>query len=206
MHTCGHNVRGLLATLGAVLASAALLLVAACSQTTGDLAGQGLGTDTKSITAKPSTAPKLDHGDKLRVTVFNEEKLSGEFVVDDAGSINFPLIGQVAVTGLDAREVERKLTERLSGRYLVKPKIGVEILSQRPFYILGEVVKAGEYPYRPGLNVVSAIALAGGYTPRAAVSTVMVRRANDNQQQELPVEPSTLVFPGDMITVPERMF
>jgi polysaccharide export outer membrane protein len=202
-----RGYREIRTALGLVLACAAVLVLAGgCSQSAGGSVGQGLGTDAKSAGALAPLAPKLENGDKLRITVFNEQQLSGEFVVDAAGSIAFPLVGQIMVAGLDAREVEQKLSQSLSGRYLVNPKIGVEILSQRPFYILGEVTRAGEYPYRSGLNVVGAIALAGGYSPRAAVHYVIIRRANGNQQQEFPVQPSTLIFPGDMITVPERMF
>jgi polysaccharide export outer membrane protein len=204
MAVCG--VRELRAVLARILmCGLALLFAGGCSQLSGGPTGQALG-ETSSIAAVQAQVPKLEKGDKLRVTVFNEQQLSGEFVVDGTGSIAFPLLGEVAVAGLDERGVEQKLNQALSGRYLVNPKIAVEILSQRPFYILGEVVKAGEYPYRSGLNVVSAIALAGGYSPRAAVNYVLVRRASASQQQELPVDPATLVYPGDMITVPERIF
>src|SRR5205085_245431 len=103
-------------------------------QTISDIQGPALGIETKSIAdAPPTQAPKLENGDKLRVTVFNEAQLSGEFTVDGAGSIAFPLIGQVEVAHLDAREVEQRLTGRLSGRYLVDPKVAVEVLSHRPF-------------------------------------------------------------------------
>ena len=170
----------------------------------GNFGGQNLGIETKSLPTPPT--PKLEHGDKLRVTVFNEPQLSGEFVVDGAGAIAFPLIGQVQVAALEAREVEQALTDRLKGRYLVNPKIAVDFLTLRPFYILGEVAKSGEYAYRPGLNAVSAVAMAGGFTPRAATSYVLIRRANDNKEQELPLDSSVPVYPGDMITIAERLF
>lgn len=168
------------------------------------LDAKALGSGSTNSISAPAT--KLENGDKLKVTVFNEQQLSGEFIVDGAGNIAFPLIGQVAVAGLSGNEVEQRLTEKLSGRYLVNPKVSVEILSQRPIYLLGEVGKAGEYPYRPGLNVVSAIALAGGFSPRASTSYVTIRRANGGELKDHPVDPTVLVYPGDMITVQERLF
>ena len=171
-----------------------------------NLAPNTVGTGSTTGAVTPPPAPKLENGDKVKVTVFNEEQLSGEFVVDGAGNIAFPLIGQVPVGGLSGNEIEQRLTERLSGRYLVNPKVSVEVLSQRPIYLLGEVGKAGEYPYRPGLNVVNAIALAGGFSPRAATSYVTIRRANGGELKDHPVDPAVLVYPGDMITVQERLF
>lgn len=191
----------------------ALFFVSACSSTMGDL-GAGQTDTTKSIAGTTTTSAngdliegtKIGSGDKLRITTFNEPQLSGEFVVDDTGSIPFPLIGQLKVTSLTTKEIEQLLKNKLSGRYLVNPGISVEVMNQRPFYILGEVVKAGEYPYRSGMNVVGAIATAGGFSPRASTSYVVIRRANGGGQQRYPVEPSVAVFPGDMITIPERMF
>jgi polysaccharide export outer membrane protein len=180
------------------------LFACGCSQTPTSFGGQNLGIETQSLPAAP--APKLEHGDKLRVTVFNEPQLSGEFVVDGAGAIAFPLVGQVQVAALEAGQVEQTLTESLKGRYLVNPKIAVEFLTLRPFYILGEIARPGEYPYRPGLNAVSAVAMSGGFTPRAATGYVRIRRANDHKEQEYPLDSSIPVNPGDMITIAERLF
>ena len=168
----------------------------------GNLVGDGQDVTATSVTS----APKISNGDKLRITTFNEEQLSGEFIVDEGGSVAFPLIGKTKVAGLNTQEVEQALRDRLSQRYLVNPRINVEVLNQRPFYILGEVAKAGEYAYRPGLNVVGAIATAGGFSPRAATSRVIIRRATGGAQQEFPVAPNIAIYPGDMITVPERLF
>jgi protein involved in polysaccharide export with SLBB domain len=182
------------------------LLLFGCSQyQQGELAKELKG-DGKSAAGGDLAAGKLEKGDKLRVNVFNEPQLSGEFVVEGTGTIAYPLIGSVEVAGLNAREVEQRLTQKLSGRYLVNPKISAEVVSQRPFYIVGEVVRSGEYAYKPGLNVVSAIALAGGYGPRATTSYVLIRRANEMTQKQYPILPSVVIYPGDMITVPERYF
>lgn len=187
---------------------AVLLAVFFCAGCSGQaqLTPPTMGTVGSTSSTAPPPAPKLENGDKVKVTVFNEQQLSGEFVVDGAGNLAFPLIGQVPVAGLSGSDVEQRLTERLSGRYLVNPKVSVEVLSQRPIYLLGEVGKAGEYPYRPGLNVVSAIALAGGFSPRASTNSVTIRRAIGGELKDHPVDPSVLVYPGDMITVQERLF
>ena len=185
-----------------------LLVAFLCAGCSGQaqLAPSAMGTVGSTSSTAPPPAPKLENGDKVKVTVFNEQQLSGEFVVDGTGNIAFPLIGQVPVAGLAGNEVEQRLTERLSGRYLINPKVSVEIMSQRPIYLLGEVGKAGEYPYRPGLNVVSAIALAGGFSPRASTNYVTIRRASGGELKDHPVDPSVIVYPGDMITVQERLF
>jgi protein involved in polysaccharide export with SLBB domain len=197
-----------------ILSITLLMFVSACTSTMGEIAS-GQADTTKSIAGATttsaegvsmSTGAKIGNGDKLRITTFNEPQLSGEFVVDETGAIPFPLIGQIKVVNLNTQEIEQLLKSKLSGRYLVNPRIGVEVMNQRPFYILGEVAKAGEYPYRPGMNVVGAIATAGGFSPRASSSYVIIRRANGGEQQRYPIEPSVAVFPGDMITVPERMF
>lgn len=195
----------LLRSLGLAFPVLALFLCA-CGTTGSDVVTSASPETTKSIAHTASATPRIANGDKLRITVFNEQQLSGEFIVDESGSLAFPLIGQTKVTGLSVQEIEDTLRKRLDGRYLVNPRISVEVLNQRPFYILGEVAKAGEYPYRPGMNIVGAIATAGGFTPRAATSYVIIRRGHGGEQQKHPVEPTIAVLPGDMITVTERMF
>lgn len=192
------------------LSALATLLAAAvggCAQSALTPPSQMLKAEPASLKAPaPPQEAKLDRGDKIRVTVFNEPQLSGEYVVEPPGSIGYPLLGQVPVAGMTARQVEQTLVQRLSGRFLVNPRLSIEILSQRPFYILGEVARPGEYPFKPGLNVVSAVALAGGFGPRAAASVVTIRRASSGQEQQVPVTPDVPVLPGDLITVSERYF
>jgi protein involved in polysaccharide export with SLBB domain len=178
-------------------------IVSACSPTSSMLGVAGAPTPP---IVGDSSQVKLENGDKLKVAVYNEPQLSGEYVVDTGGAITFPLVGQVVVAGMDARGAEEALRKRLSGRFLVNPKLSVEIISQRPFYMMGEVGKPGEFPYRPGLNVVAAIALAGGFTPRASQGAVTIRRAANGQIVDVPVDPSVAIFPGDMVTVAERLF
>jgi polysaccharide export outer membrane protein len=154
----------------------------------------------------PAPGYKLGAGEKVRVLVFNEPQLSREYAIDGTGQIAFPLIGQVQASSSTARELERHITEKLKGRFLINPRVTVEVLSHRPIYIIGEVKSAGEYPYKTGLNAVSAVALAGGYSPRASTSYVYIKRENEAREREFPALPSVTVSPGDLIRVPERYF
>lgn len=154
----------------------------------------------------PAPEVRLQAGDKLRITVFGEDKLSGEYEVDSGGVVSVPLAGSIRAAGLTKPELERSLTTKLAGGYLRNPKVTVEVLTARPFYILGEVEKPGEYPYRPGLNIMSAIAVAGGNTYRASKSKVYIQRGGQGGFQEVPLGPTVPVYPGDIVKVPERYF
>ena len=149
---------------------------------------------------------RLGNGDKIRVTVFGEEDLSGTFVVDGKGMVAMPLIGEVALGGLALREAERLVVEKLLDGFLKQPQVGIEVLNFRPFYILGEVKQPGSYPYVDGMTVLNAVALAGGFTYRANKERIVVTRAADSEQREQEVEPGVRVFPGDMIRIKERFF
>lgn len=149
---------------------------------------------------------RLGTGDKLKVTVYGEEDLSGEFLVDGSGQVQLPLVGQVKAATLTIHEFVAEVRNALQEGYLKDPKISVEVLNYRPFYIIGEVNKPGEYPFESGLNVLGAIALAGGYTYRANDNDVYVRRAGQKNEESLPADPNTKVFPGDIIRVAERLF
>jgi polysaccharide export outer membrane protein len=156
----------------------------------------------------PATTPaelRLAPGDKLRVMVFGEDKLSGEYQIDNAGSISLPLAGTLQGAGLTKPELEQAIAEKLKSN-LRNPKVTVDVTSYRPFYVLGEVQKPGEYQFRSGLNVLSAIAVAGGATYRASTSTVVIQRSGSNELKEFPQSPTVLVMPGDVVRVPERYF
>jgi protein involved in polysaccharide export with SLBB domain len=189
-----------------ILAAVSLTFVHACAGSVGTTTVESQIESTSTVVAQIASTPKVGNGDRLRIVTFDEGQLSGEFVVDEGGAIAFPLIGKTQVADLDTQEIEQLLKDRLGRRFLVNPRINVEVLNQRPFYILGEVAKAGEYPYRPGLNVLGAIATAGGFSTRATTSRVIIRRANGGDQREYPVQPNIAIYPGDMITVPERFF
>jgi polysaccharide export outer membrane protein len=149
---------------------------------------------------------RLGTGDKLKVTVYGEEDLSGEFLVDGSGQVQLPLVGQVKAATLTIHEFVAEVTKSLQDGYLKDPKVSVEVLNYRPFYIIGEVNKPGEYPFENGLNVLGAIALAGGYTYRANDNDVYVRRAGRDKEEELPASANTKVYPGDIIRIAERLF
>lgn len=149
---------------------------------------------------------RLGSGDKMKITVYGEDDLSGEFLVDGSGQVQFPLLGQVNAAGLTVHEFVAELTQQLGAKYLRDPRVSVEIENYRPFYIMGEVNKPGEYPFENGLNVLGAIALAGGYTYRADDNDVYIRRNGASKEEVLPANGSTKVYPGDVVRVAERIF
>lgn len=150
---------------------------------------------------------RLHPGDKVRVTVIGEEKISGEFEIDTAGDISIPAAGTLHVAGLTKAEVEARIVGKLKGQqYLLNPMVTVDVSSFRPFYVLGEVAKPGEYPYHSGLNILSAVAVAGGDTYRANQSHALVQRAGEDGFHEYPLSPDVPIYPGDLIKIPERYF
>jgi polysaccharide export outer membrane protein len=149
---------------------------------------------------------QLGPGDEIDVTVFGEQNLSGTFDVDDSGSISMPLVGPVSVRDKTARETETAIASRLSDGLVTDPKVSVNVRRFRPIYVVGEVQKPGAYPSYGPTTVLNAIALAGGYTYRAKSSEITVIHYNDPSHQPVPVSESSLVQPGDTVTVPERWF
>jgi len=149
---------------------------------------------------------KLGSGDQVRITVFGQQDLSGEFQVDGSGSVALPLIGNVPAGGATVRELQERISARLRPDYLKNPRVNIEVLNYRPFYIIGEVHKPGSYPFVNGMTVVNAVALAGGYTYRARENEVLVTRANDPERRKQRAGHDTVVLPGDVIEVPERFF
>lgn len=146
-------------------------------------------------------------GDRLRIVVLSDAELSGEYEVDSVGMIAPRMAGRVAVLGMSTAEIETMLADRYrSGGYLRTPRLSVDLVSRRPFYILGEVSRPGSFPYVSGINVVQAVAIAGGYTRRAAKTRVTIQRFNATLGQEETVNEDTPVGPGDVIRVPERWF
>jgi polysaccharide export outer membrane protein len=152
------------------------------------------------------SAYKLDAGDKLRVIVFGEMDLGGEYEVDGSGFVRLPLIGQLRAGGLAVNEFEDSMKAALEEGYLKDARVSVEVINYRPFYILGQVNRPGEYPYVNGMSVLNAVALAGGYTYRANESNVYLRRRGASEESLVPATQMTRVQPGDIITVRERFF
>lgn len=152
-------------------------------------------------------APTIQSGDQLKVIVFGEEGLSGLYEVSPAGTISMPLVGSVRAAGRTKTEVERALTHAYaSGNFLQQPKITVSVVTYRPFYVLGEVTSPGQFPYRTGLDVLDAIATAGGFSYRASKSSVLIRHAGDDVWQQYSLAAPVPIAPGDIIRVPERYF
>ena len=149
---------------------------------------------------------RLGSGDKVRIITYGEESLTGEFFVSGSGVVSLPLIGEVRATGLSAGELQRAIETALKDGYLREPRVSVEVLTYRPFYILGEVNKPGEYPYTNGLTIQNAVATAAGFTYRANTKKVFIKRVNEAREQEYPLTSTTAVAPGDTIRIGERFF
>ncbi|AAK22156.1 conserved hypothetical protein [Caulobacter vibrioides CB15] len=148
----------------------------------------------------------LGPGDKVRVTVYGEESLSGEFFVAGTGLMSLPLIGEIKVGGMTVGQFQTAVQDKLKDGYLRDPRVSAEVLTFRPFYILGEVEKPGTYPYTSGLTVLNAVATAGGFTYRADKKIVYIKRNGDASEIKGELKPSTLVSPGDTIRIGERFF
>lgn len=148
----------------------------------------------------------VDGGDRLRVVVYGQEGLTNVYAVGADGSITMPLIGAVRVRGLTPAGVARVVTARLRDGYIRDPSVAVEVDTYRPFFILGEVAAPGQYPYVPNMTVESAVAIAGGFTPRARQGVVQLTRSNSagSVRADVPIE--TPLHPGDSIVVGERWF
>lgn len=144
-------------------------------------------------------------GDLLRIIVFGHEDLSGEYRVSASGKISLPLVGDVKAKGLTPGELERAVIAKLQPDYLVNPRVAVEVLEARPFYILGEVNNPGGYPYVPGMTVLNAVALAGGFTYRADEDEAYIRRGGPDAE-EVEVDIRAPVQPGDIVRIDERFF
>ena len=149
---------------------------------------------------------KLGSGDQIKITVFNQEQLSGEYTINGGGQIALPLIGDIYTKDLTVKQVEQAIANKLKPDYLLNPKVNVQVLNYRPFYILGEVKQPQSYPYVDGMTYRNAIAIAGGFTYRAKEDHVMVIRMKDPKKQEIRLDKDEKVMPGDIIHVEERFF
>ena len=149
---------------------------------------------------------QLDAGDKIRLSVFGEEDLSGEFVVSSAGTLSLPLAGDIPAKGRTIVEIQRAVEESLRSRYILNPQVSAEVLTYRPFYVLGEVNKPGTYPFAAGLTVLNAVATAGGFTYRADSRRVYIRRDTSLNEEVFALTSSLQVAPGDTLRIAERKF
>ncbi len=149
---------------------------------------------------------KVGPGDLIKITIFNQEELSGEYLINGAGQIALPLIGDINAKDLTAKQVEQGIANKLKPDYLLNPRVNVQVLNYRPFYILGEVKSPQSYPYVDGMTYLNAVAIAGGFTYRAKEDYVMVVRMKDPKKIEIRLNMDERVMPGDVIHVEERFF
>lgn len=187
-----HTRRTLLRSIA--LTAGATLVTAACS----------------TIPATPDdvaqlTEYRLGPGDQLRITVFNEAELTGQYIVGSQGTISYPLVGEVHAAGLTLAEFSTQLQTALAA-YIRAPNVSVEVANYRPFFILGEVQRPGTYPYSASLTVLNAVATAGGFTYRANQNRVFIRHANEQEERSYPLTIATPVLPGDTVRIGERLF
>jgi len=166
------------------------------------------GGNLQPLPTASDTAYRLGPGDQVRIITFGEQQLTGDFRVSDGGTLSVPLIGTVRATGLTSRQLADAISAELKRRKLFQdPSVVVEVTSYRPVFILGEVSKPGQYPFQPGMTVLTAVAVAGGFTYRAIEDYASVLRSTGADK---PVEGrargATLLAPGDVVTVYERVF
>ena len=150
---------------------------------------------------------RLGSGDMITIRVLGEDDLRRERVrLSDAGTISFPVLGELKVLGWTVGELERVITDGLRGRYLLNPSVTVSIDEYRPFFVNGQVQRPGGYPFIPGLTIAKAVALAGGFRERASTDKIFVIRDNDAKQTRRKVDLNAPVSPGDIVTVEESFF
>lgn len=186
----------------------AVLAIAACAGPTtstqpGDPATRSIGA-----AGGAQTGYEIAAGDRLRVAVFGDETMSGEYAVDETGAVTIPLAGPVQVAGRTPQGAADAIVTVLRPAASSRSRnLTVEVLETlRPFYIFGEVNRAGEYPYKPGLSLFAAVATAGGYTYRADTSSVYIRKATEAAEKRYDLDADIAIMPGDVIRIPERYF
>ena len=187
-----------------VLVCSALLAVALLVSGCG--AGAISEAEQQSLAAAASAPATLQPSDKIRVVVFGESNLGGEYELDQAGQISVPLAGTIRAQGMTQAQLEQALSQKFRSEYLRNPKVTVTVASLAPYYMMGEVKSPGQFAYRSGLNVLTALAIAGGPTYRASRSTVQIQRRGELTMRDYPVSASVPILPGDVIKVPERYF
>jgi polysaccharide export outer membrane protein len=180
------------------LATAVLLALSGCNP----------GADLPVLSSPGiGTGYRLSTGDEIRLITFNEQSLSGQFGIDDSGYVALPLLGPVKADGLTTRQLATTISETLRrNKLLSDPSVVVEVVKYRPVFVLGEVQHPGPFPFQPHMTMLSAVALAGGFTPRAVKSRAEVSRVEDQALVKGALEQNSNVEPGDIITVLERTF
>ena len=171
------------------------------------LAGCAPGGGLEPLADYKAEGYRLGGGDQIRIITYGEDQLTGEFRVDDQGKIALPLLGGVQAAGLTPQQLDAAISAELRRRKLLRdPSVSVEVLAYRPIFILGEVAKPGQYPFQPGMTVVTAVAVGGGYTYRGFQDYSSVVRTTGGVATEGRALPRAFIAPGDVITVFERRF
>jgi len=158
------------------------------------------------VPVRYDAAYHLDAGDKLRVVVYGQEGLTNTYAIDAGGSITMPLIGSVPARGRTTAGLAAAISAKLRAGFIRDPSVAVEIEAYRPFFILGEVAAPGQYPYVPNMTVESAVAIAGGFSPRARRDSVTVTHTDGSGTARFVVPPGSPISPGDTVLVSERWF
>lgn len=181
-------------------------LVAACG-------GGGNPPATPSTVAATGSAPLaqsyiLGAGDRMRITVFGEDRLSGEYTVNNVGQISYPLIGNIDATGKTLADVQAAIHDRLANGYVKDPRVTAEFVNFRPYFVLGEVGRPGQFPYADGLTLRQAIAAAGGFTYRAKRSRVYITSPGGTTEEQIDLDANSgrVIKPGEVIRIGERFF
>jgi protein involved in polysaccharide export with SLBB domain len=177
----------------------AALLVAGCAASYGPVA-------LYDGTVPEGVSPRLQRGDKIKVTVYGEDNLNGIYEIDPTGVVSMPLAGQIRAAGRTKMDLQHEISRKLKSEYLQDPKVTVEVAGFRPIYIIGEAEHPGELPYRPGSNLISAVTEAGGFTYRASKTYVLIKHAEEEVWHEYPLTSQVAIAPGDIIRIPERYF
>jgi len=168
--------------------------------------GMNLAPTRASGGATASDDYQLGPNDRMRIIVFGQPNLTGEYVLDGNGVLAFPLIGNVQANGMTPTQLQRAIADKLDPDYLRNPSVAVEVASRRPFYVVGEVQRPGSYPYVTDMTVLNAIATAGGQTYRANMSGFYIKRVVDGKTVRVAATQESRVQPGDTIQVRERFF
>ena len=183
----------------AFLRHSALCLIALIAASAAPVYGQSDGDSLSRY--------QLGSGDIISIVVFGEDDLKREKIrLTDAGTISYPVLGELKVLGRTVGELEKIITDGLQGRYLVNPRVSVSVDQYRPYFIHGQVKSGGGYPFQPGLTVRKAVSVAGGFTERASKEKIFVIRDKDKNPKPVKVELDTPILPGDIITVEESFF
>jgi len=188
------------------VAGLSLLLILSVSGAITGLPANALAQAQPVSPASAAETYVLGPNDRVRLKVYGEPDIAGEYEVDNNGNVSIPLAGHIRAAGLTTRQLERSIASALSKGIVRDPRVNVEIALYRPYYILGEVKKGGEYPYRLGLTVMDAVASAGGFTYRANENRVYLRRSGAGAEEIYALDAPVPVFPGDNLRIPERYF